>query len=156
MASATSLPATKRAEVRWPMRERSAIPRRERLSESAIKAALSTVHRIFADWNCQRRSFNSARHYSIFYHKRRWVAVRLIIHCSFYLASVTKLFDSRPILKARPPHWHHLRKPLTSGIILVCLYLAGLFRAKDTEVCVNDPTGALWCAQTTVLSCRSD
>src|SRR6266446_1976443 len=50
----------------------------------------------------------------------------------------------------------HLRKPLSSGIIMVCLYLAGLFRAKDTEVCVNDPTGALWRAQTTVLPSGGD
>src|ERR1035437_2796835 len=49
-----------------------------------------------------------------------------------------------------------LRKGLSSGIIMVCLYLAGLFRAKDTEVCVNDPTGALWGAQTTVLPSGRD
>src|ERR1019366_9179708 len=49
-----------------------------------------------------------------------------------------------------------LRKGRGSGIIIVCLYLAGLFRAKDTEVCVNDPTGALWGAQTTVLPSGGD
>src|ERR1035441_7169357 len=66
MASATSVPATKRAEVSWPKRERSARPRRERLSDSAMKIALSMVHlilldRIFADYDCQRRAL--ALHY---------------------------------------------------------------------------------------------
>ena len=30
------------------------MPRSERLSDSAMKIALSMVHRIFADWDCQR------------------------------------------------------------------------------------------------------
>src|ERR1019366_5884423 len=66
MASETSVPATKRAEVRCPKRERSARPRRERLYDSAMKIALSMVHlilldRIFADYDCQRRAL--ALHY---------------------------------------------------------------------------------------------
>jgi len=42
------VPATKRAEVRWPKRERSAKPRSERLSDSAMKIALSMMHLILA------------------------------------------------------------------------------------------------------------
>jgi hypothetical protein len=49
-----------------------------------------------------------------------------------------------------------LLKPLSSGIIMVCLNPAGLFRNKGNEVSVNDPTGALWRAQTTVLSRSGD
>ncbi len=49
IASDTSLPATKRAEVRWPRRERSAMARKERLSERAMKRVLSTGRLIFAE-----------------------------------------------------------------------------------------------------------
>ena len=49
-----------------------------------------------------------------------------------------------------------LRKLLTYGIINVCLNPAGIIRTKGNEVSVNDPSGALWRAQTTVLSRRSD
>src|ERR1700739_1637627 len=56
MASATCIPATKRAEVRWPKRELSARLRSHRLSESAINVALSPRHRAVAGSNCQRRS----------------------------------------------------------------------------------------------------
>jgi hypothetical protein len=43
------VPATKRAEVRWPKRERSAIARSQRLSDNAMKIALNIMHLIFAD-----------------------------------------------------------------------------------------------------------
>src|ERR1700733_9342762 len=61
MASATSVPATKRVETRWPRRERSATARSDRLSDRAIKSALSTLPLvvagwIVADWDCQRPS----------------------------------------------------------------------------------------------------
>jgi hypothetical protein len=36
------VPATKRLEVRWPIEERSANARSQRLSDSAIKNALNT------------------------------------------------------------------------------------------------------------------
>src|SRR5208282_1585875 len=58
-----------------------------------------------------------------------------------------------------------LRKALSSGIIMVCLYVVGLlcwFTLPDSsgqrivKSCVNDSTGALWCAQTTVLSSGGD
>jgi hypothetical protein len=56
------------------------MPRIQRLSERAMKAALSmggliVVRRFVADLDCQRRSFSLTRHYSIFYHKCRRVAV---------------------------------------------------------------------------------
>ena len=54
IASATCVPATKRLEVRWPKRDRSAKLRRERFSERAINKALNTLHRIRTKWNCQR------------------------------------------------------------------------------------------------------
>jgi hypothetical protein len=40
--SSTWVPATKRLDMRCPMAERSAIPRKERLSEREMKSALST------------------------------------------------------------------------------------------------------------------
>src|SRR5208282_95819 len=89
MASATSLPATKRVETRWPRRERSATARRDRLSDRAINVALSTAHLIFAGWDCQRRSLFLTWHYSIFYHKLEGVAVRG--YCS-----VEESFKPRP------------------------------------------------------------
>src|SRR5580704_2902262 len=49
-----------------------------------------------------------------------------------------------------------LLKPLSSGIIMVCLNPAGLIRNKGNEASVNDPSGALWRAQTTVLSRSGD
>jgi hypothetical protein len=48
MASATSVPATKRADVRWPKRECSAMARSDRLSDNAMKIALNMMHLIFA------------------------------------------------------------------------------------------------------------
>src|SRR5271156_3983405 len=88
MASATSLPATKRALVRWPKLELSAMARRERLSERAMNAALSTGHRIagnviVAGSDCQGRSLRGhslgeLRHDSIFYHKLRRAVVRTL------------------------------------------------------------------------------
>src|SRR5450755_3083904 len=77
MAAETSFPATKRVETRWPMLERSATARRERLSESAMKVALSMVHLVLTDWGCQRRSLFLTWHYSIFYHKRRRIGMIL-------------------------------------------------------------------------------
>src|SRR5208282_1257398 len=43
IASATSVPATKRAEVRCPKRERSATPRSHGLSDNAMKIVLNTA-----------------------------------------------------------------------------------------------------------------
>src|ERR1039457_6618193 len=55
IASATSVPATKREDVRWPRRERSATPRIHRLPERAINAALSPVPLVLVDKECVRR-----------------------------------------------------------------------------------------------------
>src|ERR1017187_939293 len=55
-ASDTAVPATKRAEVRCPRLDRSAMARSDLLSESAINRALSMRRLILTGWNCQRRS----------------------------------------------------------------------------------------------------
>jgi len=83
MASETSLPATKRAEVRWPKLERSAIPRRDRLSDRAMKRALSIGHRRsvgrrIGGLDCRKLSCVLVRHYSIFYHKAGGGAVTVV------------------------------------------------------------------------------
>src|SRR5208337_1902548 len=91
MASTTSLPATKRVEMRWPRRERSATARSDRLSESAINVALSIVRLIarliFADpivasWDCQRLSL--ALQYFLSQTRRVWAGLK--ISCPLHIA----------------------------------------------------------------------
>src|ERR1019366_3442935 len=51
-ASDTAVPATKRAEVRCPKLDRSAMARSDLLSESAINRALSMEHLILTGLDC--------------------------------------------------------------------------------------------------------
>src|ERR1700756_5440055 len=62
MASSTPVPATKRLERRWPRADFSASARRERLSDSEINRALSTVghpKQSFSGDSRLRRAFGS-------------------------------------------------------------------------------------------------